>query len=344
MKIHEIPNNESMNTAHKTPVACVHRELSRIRTLNLGDMGRVFCAASRRAFVHSTTGSAGMPRPAQEPDRCSLSRSRAFTLLELMLVITIMGMLATLMVPAVKGMRKMNDMTVACRQLQDDLGLARQRAISERTTVYVVFVPPSIADANVMAALRADPDRRSIAMYTNLAKGQYTSYALYTDRRLGDQPGQRRPRYLTEWKILPEGVFIATNKFMDWSQNARLFSQTPALHRPFRIHPAGSSLNPKQFFRFPHENSVYTNALPYIAFNSRGQIQHPDRYPEWVPRDRDEVIPLARGSIFYLKSADGRFLPADVKEVPPGNSTNTFNRIRINWLTGRARVERPEIQ
>jgi prepilin-type N-terminal cleavage/methylation domain-containing protein len=291
--------------------------------------------ASPPAGAHSNSAST------DQAQKRGLKRTvavRAFTLLELMVVISIMGMLAALMVPAVKGMRKMNDMPVASRQLQDDLGLARQRAISERTTVYVVFLPSTIADANLMASLRSDPDRRSISMYTNLARSQYSAYALYSDRRLGDQPGQKRPRYLTEWKTLPEGVFIATNKFMNWSANRDQYVRTPSLQRPFLIYSG-------QQFRFPHENSSTYLALPYLAFNSQGQLQHPNKYPNnWEPIDRDEVITLARGSIFTLKAADGHFLPADVMEVPPGNSTNTYNRIRINWLTGRARVERPEIQ
>jgi hypothetical protein len=32
-----------------------------------------------------------------------------------------------------------------------------------------------------------------------------------------------------------------------------------------------------------------------------------------------------------------------VEERPPGNSTNAFNLIHIDWLTGRARVERQQI-
>jgi prepilin-type N-terminal cleavage/methylation domain-containing protein len=279
--------------------------------------------------VHRQTGRPAPPSAAWRP-------TKAFTLLELMLVISVMGMLAALMIPAVKGMRKMNDMTVACRQLQDDLGLARQRAISERTTVYVVFVPPTIANPNVMAALRAEPDRRALAMYTNyLAKGQYTTYALYSERRLGAQPGQFYPHYITEWKMLPEGVFIATNKFTVLGNVS--YRSAQAVVRPFLSLPT-------RRFPFPLESvtAAAYQPLPYIAFNPEGRLEYPK---DWQPaRERDEVIPLARGSIFTLKDAQGYYLPADAQEVPRGNSISVYNRIRVNWLTGRARVERPEIQ
>jgi prepilin-type N-terminal cleavage/methylation domain-containing protein len=256
----------------------------------------------------------------------------AFTLIELLVVVVIIGVIASLGLPALKGIRKSHDMAVATRQLLDDIGLARQRAISERTTVYVVFVPPTITSPQLVSMLR--PDRKAMQIYTNLGQGQYRAYALYTDRSVGDQPAQKTPRYLTEWKTLPEGVFIATRKFEDLTAKRNQFRDYPAsTHRPF--------LPPRKFY-FPYRGSRVEWALPYIAFNWQGQLVYPET---WEPLfDKDETIPLARGSIFYPTAADGRFLAADVVENPQGNSTNTYNRIRINWLTGRARVERPEIQ
>ncbi len=47
-----------------------------------------------------------------------------------------------------------------------------------------------------------------------------------------------------------------------------------------------------------------------------------------------EIIPLARGSV----------LGGSVRETPPGNSITASNHIRIDGLTGRAHVERFEIQ
>src|ERR1043166_1086048 len=69
----------------------------------------------------------------------------AFTLLELLIVLAILGLLATLSLPAIKHIRQSNTMVAAGRQLVDDLSLARARAVAERTTVHVVFVPPDIA-------------------------------------------------------------------------------------------------------------------------------------------------------------------------------------------------------
>src|ERR1700722_20253329 len=67
---------------------------------------------------------------------------KAFTLLELLVVLVIMGILAAIGLPAIRGMSKSNAIAAADRQMLDDLAYARQRAIAEHTTVYMVFVPP----------------------------------------------------------------------------------------------------------------------------------------------------------------------------------------------------------
>jgi hypothetical protein len=63
------------------------------------------------------------------------------------------------------------------------------------------------------------------------------------------------------------------------------------------------------------------------------------------PSRQDEYIPLARGTVGYARDAAKVPLPElpTVSERPPGNSTNAFNLIHIDWLTGRARVEHQEI-
>src|SRR4029434_4147767 len=67
----------------------------------------------------------------------------AFTLLELLVVLAIIGLLAAVTLPAMKGMRQSNALAAANRQLLDDLPGARQRAIKDGTVVMVLFVPPA---------------------------------------------------------------------------------------------------------------------------------------------------------------------------------------------------------
>jgi prepilin-type N-terminal cleavage/methylation domain-containing protein len=266
---------------------------------------KVLPPVGRNVLIAPRSGGLGTARPA--------FKSRGFTLLELLIVLVIIGLLAALILPNLKGMRQSNTMASASRQLLDDLALARQRAIGSRSTVYVVFVPP--ADWQPAATV----NKLKTNEQEQLLTGQFTSYALFTRRQVGDQPGQEHPRFLTGLKSLPDGIFIQTNKFDRSDPNRFDFTNN---------------------LPFPSINSADLQ-LPYIAFDFQGKL---------VSRNRQERIPLARGAVVPVRGAGGG-LPnglvwdaADVRENPPGNSTINRNEIVIDWLTGRARVERPEIQ
>ena len=100
----------------------------------------------------------------------------------MLVVIVIIGILAALGAPTLKGLRQANLVASANRQLLDDLSFARIRALSDRTTVYMVFIPTNIVAVLNSPALR--PDERRIV--SNLVLGQYSTYALLTLRTVGE--------------------------------------------------------------------------------------------------------------------------------------------------------------
>src|SRR4051812_10350702 len=113
----------------------------------------------------------------------------AFTLMELLVVIAIIGILAALVGPIVSNFRKGDAMLSGTRQMLDTVARARQLAISQRTTVYLVFVPTNFWDntpANVTAYGNLPASLRTVT--SNLLDKQLTGYALVSLRSVGDQP------------------------------------------------------------------------------------------------------------------------------------------------------------
>lgn len=275
-------------------------------------------------------------RPEGNPSGRSEGR-RAFTLLELLMVLTIIALLASMAWPRGSGFAKSNTMIAATRQLMDDVALARQKAISMRSPVYVVFVNGIATNQDFLIPFRAMQDKTLRKQVTNLFGGQYTTYALYTTKNVGDQPGNSHPRYLTPWKTLPQGTFVAMSKFAVYNPEDDL------LDRGFAIYNSDQYNSSRPKFLFPSTDSPKTFPLPYICFNSQGQlisdISKSGNY-------NDVYIPLASGSIFYPRNTDGSFAlnqAASVLETPYNNSISNYNRIHISWATGRAKLERPEI-
>ena len=286
-----------------------------------------------------------------QPSTCK--RRAAFTLIELLMVVTIIGILAAIGIPAIQGLTSSNKSAIATLQLADDLKFARSKAISERTTVYVVFVPPNFTGLALGFPLGHTPTAADIALTNRntrliekLLNQKYTSYALYADRRVGDQPGRPSSKYITPWRSLPEGSFVAAREF-ERTANAQVWKDTPVENRPL----------PYAQFPFPSDTvDCPAFDLPYVAFNHLGQMvvltYKAGNVVQSVPGlPEDEIINLGRGGIFY--SRDGStgklvnealgapYTPADITEVPPGNSNNLW--VRVNWLTGRSQIDQPQI-
>ena len=137
----------------------------------------------------------------------------AFTLIELLVVIAIIGILAAIAMPTI-SMFKPNPLAAASRQLLDDLSFARHKALADHTTVYVVFMPAKEnLNLNTLRFNPPGPGSINPVVQQRMLKAQYCGYAIYERRQIGDQPGQRRAHWLTNWRLLPKGTFIAPQKF-----------------------------------------------------------------------------------------------------------------------------------
>jgi prepilin-type N-terminal cleavage/methylation domain-containing protein len=265
----------------------------------------------------------------------------AFTIIELLVVISILGIMAALTVPVLKNFAKSDATLGASRQLLDGVARARQLAISQRTTVYMVFVPTNFwNDTSGQWPNNNWWNNLTLAQRTvatnNLCDKQLTGYTFVSLRSVGDQPGQGVPHYLAPWQTLPDNTFIAAQKF--YTTNT-IVDQISGATYPI------SEFNYTNKFPFPTETAFISGTLylPYIAFNYLGQLTVDGA----DLAGQDEYIPIAKGSVLFARDSFTKafqFNPPDVAETPPGNSINSYNIVHIDRLTGRAVLEYQKVK
>lgn len=299
-------------------------------------------------------GPSGCPVPAAEARPFG-----AFTLLELLVVVAVIGLLAGITAPAIRGMVQGKTLASGHRQLTDDLNRARQEALRLRTTVYVVFAPTNVwqsrpaldAEIETMIVGRqlAPQNFRDQALrsFTNIALGVFHSYALLVEREIGAQPGRSHTRYLGPgWQTLPEGVILSPRLFFP----APL---TPTDRRDLAIHEL-----PQRPFRFPLAefpgDTLPAIPMRFVAFGPDGRLALDEMNQYWSLNGRPELrlpplsefaLGVAQGSVFIARDASGqidRAVSPDAIETPRDNATN--NRVIVSSLTGRSRILKPVLR
>jgi hypothetical protein len=148
-------------------------------------------------------------------------------------------------------------------------------------------------------------------------------------------PVQHHAHYLTDWRYLPSGVFIAPFEFTNVTTNLAI-STTNTLSGIIY----SNLIQPWSYIQVPFPSAAPPNTtmfLPCIGFSPQGSL---------TTTFANQYIALARGSIFYPTDTNGvpLFEQPNLAETPPGNDTKNPNLIQIDWMTARATLLQNQFQ
>lgn len=166
------------------------------------------------------------------------SGRRGFTLIELLTVIAIVGILLVLAIPAFNSLGKASKMQAGVRQISNALNLARQYAITHRTTTRVVF-PHDATGSRPEWAYRA---------FSIIASNR--TLVEYTRQNGLANPGTFCWEYISKWEVLPEGIVLSNS--------------------------VNTLLGPEAF-PFPGTSNTLAGTLTYIQFGPTGAAFSSDR-------------------------------------------------------------------
>jgi prepilin-type N-terminal cleavage/methylation domain-containing protein len=163
----------------------------------------------RRAF----TGKQREPKAFTLPEL--RERSRAFTLLELLFVISIIVILTVLVAPAFTSLSKSNGRKAAIGNLLGGIEQARSQAIKDGRATYVVFSAQPVGGSS------------PITDKTILSRYFYHSFAIFEDDAA--DPVNNPKVQVSAWKTFPIGVSLRSAiSFAPWASASFAFNPVGA--------------------------------------------------------------------------------------------------------------------
>lgn len=243
-----------------------------------------------------------------------MRRREAFTLVEMLAVITVMLVILKLTLPSLDGILGVEAQGMARTQLVGDLNRARAKALERGSPVYVVFMPlynqvgcvPLGANdpAKIKHQLfQSNPDANA------LLAGQLSRYALFAEYLPGDQPGNPSSKWLTDWKSLPAGYYFDPLELESLPEQVLV--------------PHLKGVRPT--------NSTARVELPAVKYNSRGELVGAGLRGIYLSVNNGGVLPPRQ-------NLDGTFA---VEDADPPESLDNAQRhwLHINAITGRSEIE-----
>ena len=216
------------------------------------------------------------------------ARRRAFTLVELLVVVGIMGLLLGVTVTAFDSIGKGAKMRSALMQLKSSLSLARQYAITDRRAAYIIFPDKYVDDWQSMVPNAAD--------YGYIQEARFQSYYIMNQDGIEDKTTEegkilvRRVQYrLGRWQHLPKGViFDRDSRPQDLEFSPMpyddLFVFANVFHRPLGQEPQLS--NNVFVLPFPgltNTSQTCTQSVVALGFSANGRLIQNVPSVRWTP-------------------------------------------------------------
>jgi len=231
------------------------------------------------------------------------SKSKGFTLVELLAVVAIMLLILKLTLPTLDGLLGKNGKGMARGQLIGDLNRARSLALQNGESVYVVFMP-----LYSRVGFYSQKQNKSVYFNSNTAANallgkQLTGYAIYSAGR----PGVRTANWHSDWKTLPEGFSFDS-------------STLDALPHKVTV----------DYLKPPRGAATSWLTLPALKYNSRGVLEGAGLGGVYLSVSKGGVFPPELG-------AGGKYLP-EKADWPEPQPVDDRQWLHVNGVTGRAGV------
>ena len=230
----------------------------------------------KRALSAMKTSSEKQFAPASTLVPARRGRFRAFTLIEMLVVMAIMVLALTALIPAVTSLSKSSGRQAATNNLIAAIEQARAEAIKSGQPTYVVF-----------------PTFTSAAQST-LDRYNYRSYAIFED----DAANPGSVKQLTGWKSLPTGTALRSAGTAALSNLAPTASPAPSQTPTFSFTP----------------DTGTTPLYQYLKFNSNGEVEAPAP-PANVLLGIFEGYAVSNGSEVVTGAKDGNGNPLAAEYV-----------------------------